>query len=201
MSIQSNINQMSSVALLLATNNPTIRAAVDKREKMSKLAKQKEVLTRARDIMGESGRPEQAQGYQDEIAAVSKAAFETDPTKATAEKYLAERYYSTEGLKERAKPEEIAQEMYRKELREEEIQSLLNQYREAGRKAQEHLAVKQEEKRNTRRNFLDYIKNEPTSFGGSVGELDPKIQKQIKAAYSKSERQRIMNRKDAEDGR
>lgn len=67
-------------------------------------------------------------------------------------------------------------------------------------KATESLKTNQESKRNSRRNFLDYMKNEPTSLGSKFGDLDPKLQKQIAAQYTKSQRKTIMDRKDAANG-
>ena len=60
------------------------------------------------------------------------------------------------------------------------------------------LTTAQEGKRKTRRNFLDYIKDEPTSLGANVGQLDKKLQREIARGYSSAERRRIMDRKDAE---
>ena len=70
--------------------------------------------------------------------------------------------------------------------------------RKAEQSAQEALTTEQARVRNTRRNFLDYINDEPTSLGVPFGQLDPKLQKKLAATYSKSERQKVMNRKDAE---
>ena len=64
--------------------------------------------------------------------------------------------------------------------------------------ATDSLTNAQEEKRKTRRNFLNYMKDEPTSVGVTFGQLDKKIQKEIAKNYSSSERKRIMDRKDAE---
>ena len=139
------------------------------------------------------------------MANVSKQIFETDPTEATAKSYLEDRYMSTEGEKERtitipAEPEEIAQEMYEEELKQKEVDQYLQMYRNAETKAQEMLKTKQEEKRKTRRNFLDYMKDEPTSLGATFGELDPALQKKIASQYSKSARKKIMDRKDESNG-
>ena len=67
----------------------------------------------------------------------------------------------------------------------------------AAESAESELKAKQEEKRSSRRNFLDYMKDEPTSFGGTVGELKPEWRKAVLSAYNKKERKEIMDRKDA----
>ena len=212
MSIQSNINTMLSLAGVLASQSPQLIEMAKKREAVSRLTKQKEALGKATTLMAESGKSEIAQSYLDETANISKKIFETDPTDVTAESYLKDRYDSTEGIKERtisvpAEPEEIAQEMYEEELRQKEVDQYLEMYRnadkktqEAETKAQEAVKVKQEEKRNTRRNFLDYMNDEPTSLGGTFKELDPALQKKIISQYSKAERKKIMDRKDTANG-
>lgn len=203
---------MLSLAGVLASQSPQLIARAKKREEVSRLTKQKEALGKATTLMAESGKPEIAQSYADETANISKKIFETDPTEATAESYLKDRYASTEGEKERtittpAEPEEIAQEMYEKELKQKEVDQYLEMYRnadkktqEAETKAQEMLKTKQEEKRKTRRNFLDYMKDEPTSLGGTFKELDPALQKKIISQYSKAERKKMMDRKDTANG-
>lgn len=49
-----------------------------------------------------------------------------------------------------------------------------------------------------RRNFKDYLSQLPTSLGGTVGQLNPQMQKQIASQYSKSQRRTIMDRMDRE---
>lgn len=64
-------------------------------------------------------------------------------------------------------------------------------------KAQEALKKAQAEKRKTRRNFLKYMQDEPTSLGVKFGDLPKTQQMELAKAYSKSERKAIMDRKDA----
>lgn len=56
----------------------------------------------------------------------------------------------------------------------------------------------QEAKKKQRRNFMTYLRKQPTSLGGTVGELPEKMQKQIAASYSKSQRARMMDEMDRE---
>jgi hypothetical protein len=67
----------------------------------------------------------------------------------------------------------------------------------ASKRAEAALKVKQGEKRKARRSFIDYMRNEPTSFGVTVGELTPELRKTVLSEYSKKERKQIMDRKDA----
>lgn len=62
--------------------------------------------------------------------------------------------------------------------------------------AQKALQKEQERKRKTRRNFLSYMQSETTSYG-RFGDLPLHVQKSIAKQYTKSQRQTIMNRKDA----
>lgn len=51
-----------------------------------------------------------------------------------------------------------------------------------------------------RRYFMDYLREQPTSFGGTVGELPHKVQRQIAGEYSRKERKALMDRIDKERG-
>ena len=50
---------------------------------------------------------------------------------------------------------------------------------------------------------MDYIAKQPTSLGGTVGDLPKDLQKQIASQYSRNERRTMMNRMDreAKDGK
>lgn len=65
------------------------------------------------------------------------------------------------------------------------------------KKAQEALKKEQERRRKTRRNFLDYMKDEPTNLGVSFGELESSVQKELAKSYTKTQRKKIMDRMDA----
>lgn len=66
-------------------------------------------------------------------------------------------------------------------------------------RAQAALKKAQEEKRTSRRNFAVYMQNEPTSFG-KFKDLPANVQKEVLKQYSKSQRQTIMNKIDAQRG-
>lgn len=50
------------------------------------------------------------------------------------------------------------------------------------------------------RNFLDYMKDQPTNLGIKFGELPKAAQKELAKAYTPSERQKIMNKGGAAHG-
>lgn len=196
MSIQSSINQTLSIASVLGSVNPVLK----KKAELRSLNKQKANLIKARDTAGYQN-AELALDYQSDIADVSKQLFEIDPSDKTLAEYKKEYGATEEASMKRATvveadPEEIAAERWEKEQKENEINWYLDQYRQASKSAQQSLEVKQNEKRSTRRNFLDYLKEEPTSLGLSVGQLGKSAQKYIAGQYDKKERKEIMDRKD-----
>ena len=56
----------------------------------------------------------------------------------------------------------------------------------------------QEAKKTQKRNFMDYLSQQSTSLGGTVGELPKPLQKQIASQYTKSQRKTMMDRMDRE---
>lgn len=64
--------------------------------------------------------------------------------------------------------------------------------------AQKQMKQQQEAKKTQRRNFMDYLKKQPTSFGGTIGDLPEHVQKQLASQYSKSQRKAMMDRMDKE---
>lgn len=64
-------------------------------------------------------------------------------------------------------------------------------------RAQAALKKAQEQKRTSRRNFSAYMQNETTSFG-TFKDLPINVQKEVLKQYTKSQRQAIMNRIDAQ---
>lgn len=49
-----------------------------------------------------------------------------------------------------------------------------------------------------RRNFMEYLGKQPTSFGGTVSQLPISVQKQLAAQYSKNDRRKLMDKMDKE---
>ena len=192
MSIQANVNQMLSIAGLMARMNPTLAAKADANAKIKNLEQQRSTYEQAAKVSGKNE-------YVDKIDEINQQLFELDPTEERR-KLLPPKTFEM-----KADPEEIGREIAEKEDYEQEVRNYADMYRKvsptakAEQSAQEALKTEQTRTRKTRRNFLDYIKDEPTSLGVTFGELDPGLQKKLAAAgYSKSERQKIMNRKDAE---
>ena len=222
MNVQSNINQMLSVAGMLATMNPELRAKAEKRSEIRGLKKQRKTLTQARDVAVEENKYGLGEEYQKNLIDVNRKLFETDPSEETLKSYTTAR--KDAGLDQPTPdnpvydPEfEMQQEAlrrYEEQQNEEHIRrmvegleksdpnSTLNIRKralEAEAKAQEATQAKQEERRKGRRVFKEYLADEPTNLGVSFGELSPNIQNEILKSYSSSERKAIMNRKDAKN--
>lgn len=67
----------------------------------------------------------------------------------------------------------------------------------AAQKAAQSVANAIEAQKTQRRNFMEYLKKQPSSLG-QIGDLDPALQKKIAAAYSPAMRKRLMDAADRE---
>ena len=68
--------------------------------------------------------------------------------------------------------------------------------------AQKQMEQQQEAKKTQRRNFMDYLRKQPISLGGTnsgtIGDLPEKAQRQIASQYTRSQRKAMMDRMDKE---
>lgn len=195
MSIQSNINQIISVAGILASQNPSLREKAARKAEIRDLENElsanvgalKEHIKKdtSSKVTDQTADPEEAQriitsnweelvSRHEEIRDTAEKLYKKDPTKERLEVYRNARDISAEQRTE------------------------FDKFMATFKKAEESLEIAQEEKRTARRNFMDYLKDEPTSLGGTVGELDEKLQKEIKKQYSSKDRKSMMDRKDKE---
>lgn len=74
--------------------------------------------------------------------------------------------------------------------------SSTKQKRDRANEAMLKVANTQDAAQKQRRNFINYLKDMPSSIGGKVGELPIEIQRQIAKTYSTSERKNIMDTVD-----
>lgn len=84
------------------------------------------------------------------------------------------------------------------ELRKLEKKEKILQERLRMQKAMKKVANKQDAKQKQKRNFMSYLKEQPTNLGGTVGELPLNIQKQLAKQYSASQRKKLMDTMDKE---
>ena len=76
-----------------------------------------------------------------------------------------------------------------------------NKYEELMMRQQEAMqkvANKQDAKQKQKRNFMSYLKEQPTNLGTTVGELPLNIQKQLAKQYSPAQRKQLMDTIDKE---
>lgn len=73
-----------------------------------------------------------------------------------------------------------------------------NELSQRQEQAQQKTKQVQEAKTKQRRNFMTYLAKQPTSLGGTVGDLPVSMQKEIAKGYSSSQRRTMMNRMDKE---
>lgn len=64
--------------------------------------------------------------------------------------------------------------------------------------AMDRMGERAQAKKTQRRKFMDYLAKQPTSLGGTVGELPKPLQKQIASQYTRSQRKAMMDRMDEE---
>ena len=196
--IQAGINQLITTAGVFANLNPSLRAAAEKRTKVGKLEKQAESIEKARDIVPNLADKE---SYQNDLNAVKKELFDTDPT---AQRYADYQKDIPKPLTEtEADIDEIAQEIAEKEMREEALRERVNQLKKPydPNEVMSKMAEKgksQIEQRAKRRDFMKALGAEQVNFGsgaeGSVSELPKNLQKAIAAQYSKSQRKELMDK-------
>ena len=193
MSIQGNINQMLSIASILRSQNPEVQERGQHKANVKRLETQ---LATAQQAVREHAKfdlnnPATANLEPDEAQKAIKSNWEDLMARESKVAGLSEELYAADPSESRLVQSRIAKaasnltkEQYSKFFPEE--------------KSTTELTKAQEAKRKSRRNFLDYMKDEPTSLGGTFGELSPKIQKELAKSYSKYQREQIMNRKDKE---
>lgn len=189
--IQSAINQALGTAGIAARLSP----GLEKRQELKNLEKQEKSLKARSDAAVEAIETKQKEGTIDlksmqqdadilreaasDVEQLRKKQFELKPSPESYEKYV-----KSKGVVKESKS--IGQDLQsaQEELR---MQEAMNK---VGRKQERQLKQK--------RNFMSYLKDQPTSFGGNVGDLPLKMQKAIAKQYSPAERKKLMNQMDKE---
>jgi hypothetical protein len=69
---------------------------------------------------------------------------------------------------------------------------------EKQKQAMQKVAEKQAAKQKQRRNFKEYLKQQPIAGGGTIGQLSDKAISQIAKQYSPKQRKKIMDTMDKE---
>lgn len=135
--IQSSINQMISLAGLLASQSPSIRAGAEKKIQEKKLKAREDIVRKKREAMtgpavlaNVDTAEAESEAILQEERDIAKERYDIEPTEATyealskAERALHPATYTIE-----ADPEELAREAVEAEEREQEIEYYKNLYR------------------------------------------------------------------------
>lgn len=183
MGFQSGINQLLGMSALFSQLPSAQGIAADR-----KLASQAQALQAQQDII-QAGPPVQegtvkaniSQEIGKQMTDVKKQQFERHPNAQTLNEYTKMRSaYGDEPIaKLPADPDEIAAEKAEMNWKKKATSN-----------------IKQVQ---SRRNFMNYLRNEPISWGGKVGDLPIELQKQIASQYSKTQRRNMMNKIDREN--
>ena len=174
--IQNAINQMLGTVGIAARLSPEYET----KQELYKLGKEKQVLNKqseAAKLVGKDATdPDLLRNIGDikkREMELSKKKFQLDPTEenfqATVQKQKSYRSFN--------KYEELM-------MRQQE--------------AMQKVANKQDAKQKQKRNFMSYLKEQPTNLGGKVGDLPLNIQKQVAKQYSPAQRKKLMNTIDRE---
>lgn len=214
-SIQSNINQTLGVLGAMAQLSPQLRENQEVKAEQRKIDKINKVGENLIENIKEKGlkTPEEADkaieeynelaGYKEEGM---KKKFEASPSVKKYGELISER----ERMKKNKdilynKKSELDEE---KAIRDMEEEDRINQelypevYGNSLEAKQQQANMKSQKIKNTktkqRRNFMDYISKQKTSYDMSVGDLPKKQQKIIASQYNSKERKNMMDMMDKE---
>lgn len=202
---QQSVNQTLGIAGALAGLSGASQKAAEKRNiKKQQKVLDKQVQAAAATADGKPINPEVEAELDKKQLELSKRRFEVNPSEKTYKEYVKsipttvkedpemihqERMEGIPDLARRnAEYSHAYQQAYRKEMSNLEMQQ----------QAMDRMSRQSQAKKTQRRNFMDYLRQQPTSLGGTVGDLSPNLQKQIASQYSKNERRNMMNRMDRE---
>lgn len=105
------------------------------------------------------------------------------------------------GIKERRYQLDPSQKNYDAVMKARSRQSYFEKkysLEERQNQAMKRMSEQAQAKKTQRRKFMDYLAKQPTSLGGTVGELPKPLQKQVASQYTRSQRKEMMDRMDRE---
>ena len=174
--IQNAINQTLGTAAIAARLLPEYET----KQELYKLGKQEHVLSKQSDA----------------AKLVGKEATDPDLIRNVGE--IKEREMELSKKKFQLDPTE---ENFQAAVKKQQSYRSFNKYEELMMKQQEALDKANgisNAKKAQKRNFMSYLKEQPTSLGGTVGELPLSIQKQLAKQYSPAQRKQLMDTMDRE---
>lgn len=196
-SIQGDINQALGTLGALATFSPQLQEHAENMAENRKLNKRQKVLDQQGQIT--------VQDLQKKFTPDAEGNITIDP-QTESELQQSRR----ELMRQNQEQEDISRarydlkptlENYQKWQLDASInQNLRDEYANIAR--QEQAMARQDRqkqaKKAQKRNFMDYLAKQPTSLGGTVGDLSPDLQKKIASQYDRNARRRMMNQMDRE---
>ena len=206
-SIQGEINQALGTLGALATFSPQLQEHAENMAEKRKIKKEEKALKEQGEAIASSNssiRPEVEEDINKRTRELARRKFELNPSAETYSEYA-----KTLPTKIKEDPEILHEERMagvQDEARRKAEYD--NAYREAYNQelsrldkmsqAMSRVGRQSEAKKTQKRNFMDYLAQQPTSLGGTVGDLPKDLQKQIASQYSMNQRRTMMDRMDRE---
>lgn len=207
-SIQGDINQALGTLGALATFSPQLQEHAENMAENRKLNKRQKALDAQIEAATSSGkalRPEVEEAIDKESRDIARRRFELNPSKEAYEEYAKQLPFKPlpedpedihmermAGIPDEARRKAEYDHAYREAYNQElsRIDKMSQAMSRVGRQS--------EAKKTQKRNFMDYLAQQPTSLGGTVGDLPKDLQKQIASQYSVNQRRTMMDRMDRE---
>ena len=171
--IQQGINQLLTTAGIFAKLSPELEEGRKIQANKEKVGTTERKLNIAQEAKARDASVDTA-AEAEEYAEATQEAFDLNPTTENFDLKAKARRQADEAMAE----QRITQERVMQETRE-------------------RLAPQVKQKTKVRR-FMDYLRGEQTSWGGTIGDLPPKLQRELAAQYDKKQRKALMDRRDEE---
>lgn len=177
--IQGNINQALGTLGVLANLSPDLRQRAENKRELRSISKSEAGLE---EQLSQTLKPAMSGKYKEEESIVAR-----------------ENLYNLESARKRKYDLDPSKENYDSYLSAMRARSTYDQMLDSRREAAMSKATSiAQSKANQRREFMSYLAQQPTSLGGTVGDLEMPLQRQIASQYSKSQRKAMMDRMDKE---
>lgn len=196
-SIQSDINQALGTAGALATFSPQLQERAEKMAEKRKLDKRQKVLDEQNKVAEEDLQKKFTPDSNGEVVVDAQKMSELQQSRREIMRQNQEQEDIHRGMYD-LNP---TLENYQKWLTSASInQNARDEFASIAKQEQamDRVGRQSEAKKTQRRNFMTYLAQQPTSLGGTVGDLSPDLQRQIASQYGKNERRTMMNRMDRE---
>lgn len=196
-SIQGDINQALGTLGVLSTFSPQLQEHAENMAEKRKLDKRQKVLDEQAKVAEQDLKNKTTPNANGDIIIDAQTASEIQQSRREQMRQNQEQ----EDISRRRYDLKPTLENYQKWQTDASInQNARDEYAntEKQEKAMGRVGRLQEAKKTQKRNFMSYLSQQPTSLGGTVGELPKEAQKQIASQYTRSQRKAMMDRMDRE---